>query len=223
MFNTSVKLLATSIKSEWQELPEKPTRNICAVTGIKTSCLPRKFLLGASFTNYDLLRFPNSEWVSVDVYQAMKYKWQRMSCWWCDGKTFERITKPRIRQLFLKPIDADFWCGYVTTSYKKHGVLRTPVNHCRQNVWLFEMELVDGSNYDKVNLWYDQMCEFYRKGISRSSFETLDIHPAFLRKVGVEPWLRFKSWATHKQPTSLYRFLSYLLPTQEEIKNELAT
>ena len=155
-----VNLIASAIKlnSDCPELPCDPTDGICAVTGQNCLCLPRKLLLGKSFTNGDVLAAPASKVVGIDAYIALKYKWERMSSWVCDGKSFDRLKRADIRELVLTADYPDTqYVYYATTSYKKHGALRAPVNQPGSRVWLFETRLVDCSDMSIVVEWWERL------------------------------------------------------------------
>jgi len=120
-----VNLISTAITGheDRPELPIDPSDGVCAITGASCPCIPRKKLLGKSFTNGDLLARPESDMVSTDAYYALKFKWERMNSWFCDGVTFERLTRQDVRAKVFQEAMPKRWSGYATTSYKKHGAL----------------------------------------------------------------------------------------------------
>lgn len=199
------------------ELPCGPVDGVCAVTGLQGQCIPRKELLGKSFTNIELLKCPESNFVSIDTYKVIKYKWQRMSSWFCDGKEFKRLDRLGVREMVFAEMP-EIWCAYATISYKKHGALNAVVNTGNRRTWLFEMQLVDCSDMERVNSWWDQLNWALRLGFGRTVLETCQCPPYLMRKIGMFEWMKFERWAKYKYKSSLYRFLCYLLPSKNELK-----
>jgi hypothetical protein len=213
-------LIAQSLKDDKAELPCEPVKAICAVTGLETLCVSRAELFGKSFTNGDLLARPDSDYVSVDAYLALKYKWERMGSWFCDGETFERLDRQGVRAKVLQADMPVYWTAYATTSYKKHGSLRARVNMGKSRVWLFEMRLVDLTDFARAMEWWDALNIALRSGIWRSIIESLECPPFVIDKIGLKTWMEFETWARPKYLSALYAFLCYLLPSQEELKLE---
>jgi hypothetical protein len=217
-----INLIASAIENdpERPELPCDPVYGICAITGDEGLCVPRKKLFGKSFTNSDLMICPASDMVSVNTYLALKYKWERMSSWICDGKTFTKLTRVEVREHVLSKQKPEIWTGYVTTSYKKHGALNAAVNRGKSNVWLFEMRKVDCSEREIMMAWWHTLNSALRSGIWRSVIESLECPGAVMKNIGIRAWCDFERWARPRYQSSLYAFLTYLLPSQEELKNE---
>jgi len=199
------------------ELPEEPTEGICAVTGLSGQCIQKKHLLKSTFANWDLIKAPQSEHVSIDAYQAMKYPYTRKSSWIVTPDSFKRLHKKDVIPLVLEGVKDDVWAGYVTTSYKKHGSLMTPVNSGGRAVWRFEMLNVDCSDLVKVNEWYGRLLEYLKAGIWRTFLESGDVAPGLVKKVGIQTYLDFKNWTGDKYNSGLYRFLCYLLPSKDDL------
>lgn len=219
----AVNLIAASLSEADAEMPQAIDIGICCVTGMEGPVVRRKDLFGISFTDGALLAAPHSEHVSVDAYRALRYKWERMSSWVCDGVGFTRLDRKGVRDYVLQSdLPSQKWVGYATTSYKKHGALRAPVNSGSRAVWLFETRLVDCSDRFRLFDWWIELNLALRKGFGRSILETLECPPSVMAKVGVREWMTFYSWAQPKRQSSLYAFLCYLLPSQEELKHELS-
>jgi len=216
----SVDLIAKAIAAEAEALPYAATEGVCCVTGQMTSCLPRRHLLGKSFTNLDLLAAPGSDMASVAAYRALTYKWERMSSWYCDGVTFRKLTRQEVRTLVLGAQYGACWAGYATTSYKKHGALRAPVNSGSKRVWLFETLLVDCSDHARLLAVWGRLNDELRAGLPRATLETLEVGGYNLMQVGCARWLAFDWWARPLYQGPLYRFLCYLLPSMSELKQE---
>lgn len=201
-------------------LDATPVTGICCVTGTEGQCLPRKALLGKSFTNGDCLAAPGSPLVGLAAYTALTYKWERMSSWYCDGKEFVRLDRQGVRAMVLGRNYGPVWSGYATTSYKKHGALVSKINSAAQVVWRFEMLDVDCTDHERLLTIWARLNEELRAGIGRSLIESLDCPPFLLRKIGVSRWVEFERWARPLYQGGLYRFLCYLLPSKEELKSE---
>lgn len=193
---------------------------VCCVTGVRGPCVKRKDLLGKSFTNIDMLKCPESELVSLDVYTVMKYRPTRSS-WFCDEREFKQLTRLTVREMVFQEEMPHVWAAYATTSFKKHGALKTKINSGKKRVWLFEERHVNCTDMEKVRSWFGIMDQALRSGISRSAIGSLECVPFVIEKVGLKIWLDFERWARPKYQSALYSFMAYLLPSQKELKNEL--
>lgn len=216
----AVNLISSALSPEDAPIPEGGDPGICCITGQPCATVPRKSLLGPSFTDGQLLQAPGSDRIGVDACRALSYKWERMSSWLCDARGFHRLDRQGVRQAVLQPHASGAWCGYATTSYKKHGSLRTPVNGPGRAVWLHEMRLVDCGDTARVQAIWQRLNEAIRNGIPRPVIESLDASPYCIRDAGINRWMAFEVWARPLLTTSLYQFLAYLLPSQEELKTE---
>lgn len=222
----TLQLLHNAIpEAEREPLPSFRANGTCAVTGITGTCVPRGDLFGKSFTDQHILKYPDSPLVSVEAWTSLRYKWERMSSWLCDGQVFHRLDRKAVREHVINGVDQSLhprWAGYITTSYKKHGSLRAPVNSGKRQVWLFEMLLVDCTDRSRLGEWWRVKNDAIRSGVSRTSQETLDMPPGIIRKVGVDTWTAYRTWAIDKWQSPLYQLLTYLLPSQDELKAEAA-
>ena len=222
-------------KAKLPVLPYQPVEAICAVTGVTAPCLKRKDVLGKSFTNANLLNAPQSDYVSLDVYYSWFYGYrmsaekkrdkrpEHMSSWFCSEDEFEELDRQGVREKVFIESMPNMWCGYATTSYKKHGSLLARVNTGKQRFWLFEERQVNCSNMGQVREWCNVLNVALRAGIGRSVMESLECPPFIIRNVGLKTWMEFQAWARNKYQTALYAFLCYLLPSQKELKDEIAT
>jgi hypothetical protein len=192
----------------------------------------RKHVIKPSFTNRDLLRAPDSARAGVAAWRAMTYSVPhhdptrkrdlcplRQSHWLCDGRAVEYLDRREVRRLVLDGVSAATWCGYVTTSYKKHGCLLAPVNSGGRQVWLWETRLVDCSDRVTVVDTWARLRAAQDAGIPRPLIERLDIAPGYMAKIGWRVWRDFEAWARPRMLSPLYQFLTYLLPSQEELRH----
>jgi hypothetical protein len=232
----TIRLISLALRKknpEWlPDLPSLPVTGTCAVTGEQTECLPRHKVLGKSFTNQGVLAAPDSPYIGVDVFYAWfsGYKAtpekkrikapERMSSWWCDGETFQELSRQDVRDYVLQPRKAATWAGYATTSYKKHGSLLAPINNGDSAIWLFEETLIDCSDTKKVTEYWHKLTETQRQGFERSILEAVECPASLMMKYGFACWHNFAKWAKPRKAEALYRFLCYLLPSMEELKHE---
>lgn len=199
----------------------------CCLTGETTLCIARKELLGPSFTDTHLLRAPASQFIGADVYIAWRYghraegkrrdmRPEANQCWLATQKEFSIVRKPEIRECVLNGCASKPWALWVTTSYKKHGSLRAPVNSRRRGCVGFDELVVDCR--DQVLVWqiWEQLNQALETGIGRTVIESLNCPPHIMQKVGIVKWLEFESWAKPLFQGGLYQLLTYLLPSQEE-------
>lgn len=214
----AIDLIAAALPQETP--PEAPVEGVCCVTGATCPTINRKHAIKPSFTNLDLLRAPDSDRTGVAAWRALTYKWERMSSWACNGETFERLDRKGVRGLVLSRDEIALPCAYyATTSYKKHGSLRAPANPPGRRVWLFETRLVDCSDMDAVADTWARLRAAQDAGIPRPLIEHLDITPGYMAKIGWRVWRDFEAWARPRMLSPLYQFLTYLLPSQEELRN----
>ena len=223
----TVDLLASAFPAGgWPELPEAPREGVCCVSGAVCETIARKHVFGGSFTDLSGMRAPLSDRVGVSVFVALKYAvprpgkkkpmWPEMNeSWWCDGVSFVILDRVSARGLILGGVQVDRpWAGWITTTKKKHGAMRAPVN-CNGAVWAFDEHIVDCSG-DRPHRWYARLVAAQDAGIGRQSIETLDMPAGVIRKTGAETWLAFVHWARPRAFSPLYKLLCYLLPTQAE-------
>jgi len=214
----------TTSRKKLIEYPENTKRAHCALTGAETDCIPTKKLLSASFTNWDIMANPTGKYIGVATYYALQYRNERMACWICDGNQFAVIKRPQIRELILDGVKAhgynsSHWSMYITTSYKKHGALWSPVNSGERGFVRFEMLTVDCRDDDKIADWYGKMLHWLEIGVYRTCFEQGYLWPSAIDKIGLKEAVTFERWIADKAHDPLYKLLIYILPTQEELKN----
>lgn len=193
-------------------------QGVCCLTGRSGPSVPRKTIIKKSFTNLDVLAAPGSDRVSVDAFVALGHKWERMSSWICTGSSFRRLDRIGVREAVFDP-PSEPWCAYATTSYKKHGALFARVNTGGSRWWRFENLDVDCANPMMPDIWARLNVEI-RTGLPRTMLERVDCPAGLLKRIGVERWLRFRAWAEPLKARPVYRFMVYLLPSQEELKAE---
>jgi hypothetical protein len=215
---TAIDLIAAALPPEIP--PEPSVEGICCVTGATCETISRKHVIKPSFTNLDLLHAPGSDRAGVAAWMTLNHKWERMSSWVCNGETFVRLDRKGVREQVLSRDEIVLPCAYyATTSYKKHGSLLAPANPPGRRVWLFEMRLVDCSDMDDVVDTWTRLRAAQDSGISRPLIESLDIAPGYMGKIGWRVWRDFERWARPRMRSSLYSFLTYLLPSKRELKN----
>lgn len=219
----TVDLISNAIKNEIDVfIPEKKDlqKGICCLTGIECMTLPKKNILSSNFTNIDILKAPDSNRIGVSATIALKYKWERYSCWFVDENQFLRWDKNVFRDFFLNGVKSKRWSVYITTSYKKHGALFTKVNTNKYGIWRFEQIDVNASDGQKNRFWYKKISEaLIKKGLGRSIIESLDCPPWLIKEIGLDNWMEFYNWARNKYQSPLYKLCCYLLPSQKELKD----
>jgi len=217
--NHAVELIASALSLDTAPRPEGDvTRGVCCVTGVETECLPRKLVMDKGFTGQALLRAPLSPWLSVAAARVLRYRPERSSSWWCNGQAFVALRRPDVRRLVIdEPPTAARWAGYVTTSYKKHGSLTTPVNTVSRAVWMFEQIPADCSDRAWVNDAWARLRAMQDAGWPRPVLEDLRPSAWLLGKLGWPPWRDFEAWARPHVEGGRYRLLCYLLPSKEEL------
>lgn len=214
------KLISNSIKDSHVPFPIEPIPAVCAVTGECCLCVPRKKLFSSNFTEQPNLKCPESQFVGIDAYQALKHRKTRMSSWLATKEKFRVLKRIDVRPLVLEGVCSDLWAGWVTTTYKKHGATRAKLNHASQAVWAFDEMLIDCSDNKKVNEIYNQLVVWLKKGFSKATLETLNCPGFVIMRVGLQEWLKLEKWAKLIYKSNLYKFLCYLLPSQDELKKQ---
>lgn len=217
-----------------REPPCRPEPHVCAVTGQECACLPWTEVIGDNFTDAQRLAAPHSPWVSVDVWQVWMHGFrtgndkkrdkrpERMSSWFVTPERFEMLDRQGVREKVLAANLPPLWAGYATTSYKKHGSLVAPINSTGRRVWAFEQRRVDLSDYEDTMTLWNELNRMLRMGFWRSILETLDCPTHIARDHGWREWFEFMEYATPRHLSAQYAFLCYLLPSQKELKSEVA-
>jgi hypothetical protein len=213
-------LISGAIGEQHLPLPCEPVQETCAVTGERCQCIPRKKLFSSNFTEQPELRCPESQYVGTDVYQALKYPKERQSSWIVDSNDFQLLKRIDVRSHVLNGANKDVWAGWVTTSYKKHGAFRAQLNQAGRSLWAFDERIIDCSDNKRVNEIYTKLVLYLKKGFSRSTLETLQCPTYVVKILGIQEWLNLEKWAIRLYKSNLYKFLCYLLPSQDELKNE---
>lgn len=226
---TAIELLADHVPATAP--PEDPEEGVCCVLGTREPTVPRKHAIKPSFTNLDLLRAPDSDRVSVRAWRVLTYMTEPepgkkrgrqpliQSAWIVHDGGIEYLSRLDVRRYVLDGVPYSRWAGYATTSYKKHGSLRAPLNTGPAQRWLFELDVVDCSDRAKVHCWWTRLHAMRTAGIPRPVLENLDIGLPLFRK-HYRIWKPFEPWARANYLSPLYRFLTYLLPGQEELKSD---
>jgi hypothetical protein len=212
----AVELIAACLPA----VEQSTERGICCVTGSEADCIPRGDVFGKSFTAQSELLAPLSPLIGVAAARALSHRPERSSSWWCDGRVFVPLRRTDVRERVLNHVEAAQWCGYATTSYKKHGSLRAPVNTGRRRVWLFESVFADCSDVVWIADCWERLTDMQSEGWPRPVLEDLDPSPGMLAKLSVRDWLPFERWARRYQSAGAYKFLCYLLPSQKELKGD---
>jgi hypothetical protein len=217
----AVELLGASKASPpLQDVDGDRVFGICCITGKETECVDRGAFLGKSFTAQSELRAPMSPLIGVTAARVLSYRPERGSSWWCDGKMFVPLRRVDVRERVLCPIGADRWAGYATTSYKKHGALRAPVNTGKRRVWLFENVLADLSDEAWAFECWKRLTDMQLAGWPRPVLEDLDPSPGMMIKLALKGWTEFERWARRYRESGAYQFLCYLLPSQKELAGD---
>lgn len=238
----TIELFATAIRSEIEEigLPCEPVEEICAITGKKMLCIPRKHVISDGFTNQTLLQDQTSPYMSIDAFRAFKYRPERSS-WFInqvgDKITFKRLKRSEMREIVINYITIPGqWACYASTTGKKHGALYAKLNEGQtfseagacidktaDNSAYFAMDgdIIHCKSYRLLIDWYIRLDRYLRLGIGRNYLKSGTVNMAVIKSAGAKTGLEFKRWAADKYRSLLYKFLIYLLPSQEELKAEL--
>lgn len=212
-------LIASALRKTGEAEKFDGPSGICCLTGTDGPSIPRKTLFGKSFTAQNLFQAPDSDRVSVDAAIALSYKWERMSCWFVTENEFRRIEKKSARSIILnKEYPNGYWAAYITTGYKKHGALTTPVNYGNKRViWGFDEQNVNLSDDAEFRSMYDTLMDAKRSGLPQTVLETLEADPRLIDQFGVRRWIDLKKRYEVCRLSNLYRFVLYLLPSKEEL------
>jgi hypothetical protein len=223
-------LIASAIpERDRPALPRAPVEGLCAVTGTRGPCIPRGDVISDSNCDAFLFAAPASPVVHADVFIAwtfgdtkpgkkMASHPERQACWYCDGREFRIMNKVAMRPIVLDGSPASPWAMWVTTSYKKHGSVRSPVNAATRGRVGFDEIVVDCTDAAAVADSWARLRAAQDAGIPRPLIETLDIAPAHMAKLGWRVWREFETWARPRLRSPLYALLTYLLPSQEELR-----
>ena len=211
-----------------EPLPEEPAHGVCCMIGMELPTIARRHLLTSSFTDWDALERPDSDRISVAAWNAFtagelrdgksrRYCPERMSSWRCTAERFELMSRQAVRAAVLGDPPSSPWVGYATTSYKKHGGLRAPVNSGSSNVWLWETRVVDCTDRTAVSAMWHELRRWQDAGIPRPVLEAGELDAHLVGKLGVMAALDFQDWARPRVESALYQFAVYLLPSKDEL------
>lgn len=220
---TAIKLISQALQRNGMadKLPSQPVEGVCCVTGARGLCIPRKSLITPSFTARDMFARPESDFIGVDVWFALRHKWERFSSWICDGKDFVRLTRAGVRDVVLaQAYPQNPWAGYLTTSYKKHGALLAPVNSVSRRVWLFEGNDVDLSNHSRTMDIWTNLNHYLTLGVGLAGLVAGKCRSVDIKFAGPSVAVKFERWASNLYRSQLYQMLCNLLPSIEERKNQ---
>ena len=221
--------LAGGLEGEPEEITSPVEDGVCCLTGEECLTIPRKDLLTSSFTRLDLLERPDSDRIGIDVWDAWTWGWreagkkrdyrpERMSAWCATESGLTLLSRQDIRRLAIDGPMEEMSCIFATTTYKKHGTLIAPVNPPGQLQVGWDDEVVGLSHGETVCDWWIRLRGMQDAGWVRPVLESLEPSLHQFRKLGAEQWTAFEYWARGRYQSPLYRFLCYLLPSQEELK-----
>lgn len=148
--------------AETQKMPQlkRIKEEPCCLCGVLAGDIPAKKIISSAFTNWDLLRNPGSETICDYCAIAIKTLRLRQSSWVATPKAITLISRDKIANMLFAPISTPFIFN-VTTSFKKLGQIKAPVNaDSQQFIVQFEDEQVvfSPSIADPI---YRVMCVFY--------------------------------------------------------------
>lgn len=198
---------------------------ICCVTGKHCDTIPRKDMLGASFTAQACFKAPQSDRIGIDAYIAMQDPRERKSSWMAteNGMRWLRETvKKDVRSLVINGgWPEGWWALYVTTTWKKHGALvAPPCNGASHPMMAYNDETIDLADNSRVTGTYNKLYEAKTMGIGNTMLETLEFQPAAY-KAGlftIQYWTKFIKWAKPIYLSPLYRLCLWMLPSADELK-----
>jgi hypothetical protein len=197
-------------------LPIEATEGRCCLTGKTGLCIPRKLLIGESFTTQGGFMAPDSDMVGVNVWYAFKHRPERAGNWFCDGLEFLPLdrqgVRDKLRFLCDWPMTARPWAMYVTRSFKKHGSQLAPVNAGGTCNVLFEIEQVK-VHPAPMDAWNTDLLYWQAHGISRSDLQSGELLTT--TKADPDAVANFLALVPSRRHSSLYRMLAYLLPGKE--------
>lgn len=225
-------LIASAIgRQSTINIPCEPVYNVCAVTGSYGPCIPKKLVIPPSNCDRFLFAAPQSNYVHINVFASWSFSEvkngkkrgtypERQSCWWCDGKEFKTVDKEFIRDVALNGSPSETWSMWVTTKYKKHGSIRSKVNHCARGCFGFDDDTIDCSDKSSVATAWEILREAQDAGVPRSVMYSLDASPSLIGKIGWRRWIRLESWARPMLHSGNYRFMIYILPSMKELNDD---
>jgi len=205
-----------------EPLPCESTEAVCCITGEHGMCIPRKLLIGESFTTQGVFKAPDSEFVGENAWYAFKHRPERAGNWYCNGVRFMPMDRKETRARLLGGFVSQSlpWAMYVTTSFKKHGSLVAPLNQPCAFAVGFETEIAACSP-ELVDVFNSDLLYWQGSGIVRSDLQTG--HIMATRQADTRAVCHFDVNVQGRRHLPLYRMLAYLLPGKdaEEAPNDV--
>jgi len=137
----------------------------------------------------------------------------------CSRGKFVRVDKNIIRDVLFNGFSDAPWSMFVTTTYKKHGALRCPVNTGSHGYIGFDEAVIDCRDRDYCVEVYEHVFAAFARGANRNDLESLRPSKWTLKALGIKGWQEYKTWAEDKVESPLYQFCVYLLPPRKELED----
>ena len=209
------------------EIPEKPARGVCCVTGLECDTISRKCGIKPTFTRQDIFRAPDSDRIGVDAFLTLGYEPERKACWIATEKEI-RLVRENIKATFREIIlneqyPEGWWAIFITTTWKKHGAIVAPACQGKRRPFVaLDDEAIDVSRADILRDYFSRLRAAKKKGFSMQMLADVAFDAASMKfgSFTLDKWFEFRDWANGIKRSPLYRLALYLLPSAEELKAE---
>jgi hypothetical protein len=188
-------LISQALQHEGVPLPELPSNSInavCAVTGQQTACLPRKDVLGKSFTNGDLLAVPGSEYVSVDVFYAWNYGYLTAP---------KPLTEPLEKKLLTQGVrhtPLNLWKAVEAQGFCTEASFRDGLG-----TWTEELETILNVTQKKITKKPERMSSWFCDGQTFQELDRIGVREMMFREELPSNWAAYATTSYKKHGSLL--------------------
>lgn len=141
----------------------------CKLCGFFSGVVAEKEMFSGNFTNWDLCRNSQSNYVCEYCANILKDQIYRRSSWIATPNKFVELAREKIHEQIFDPNKQTPFCFYVTTSFKKLGQLKVKLNYNPSKFFVLFEETQVLVDLDAVkNLW-DTMRLFYSIAIEEET------------------------------------------------------
>jgi hypothetical protein len=205
-------MLAIELLFDWPQ--DGP---VCAITGRPTpEPIPNLGIFPETFGNFARLKAPKAEAVDGRIWSIWTDKVAQTTSWIVIGKTWEkRINRPRMRAVLSNP-PSEPWGMFVAKDMKTKGLIFAQANLPNEpSSVAFGSSICDVKTTADI---YSRLLPLFESGFSKTAIEEVSIPNGKI----VNLYFQHMDWMKKNRHRPEYKLATWLLPTQDELKEKLA-